>query len=65
MLGNALGFTVSTTGPKSQRSQRSFGIDLTGAQVEEAAFSGAPAAIAGYWLTFRGSAEKDATGAPL
>eukprot|EP00802_Teleaulax_amphioxeia_P020614 Tamp_20907.p1 GENE.Tamp_20907~~Tamp_20907.p1 ORF type:complete len:390 (+),score=54.34 Tamp_20907:47-1171(+) len=40
VLGNALGFTVSTLGPKSQRSHRSFGIDLTDAQVEEAAFSG-------------------------
>jgi hypothetical protein len=50
VLGNALGFTVSTLGPKSQRSHRSFGIDLTDAQVEEAAFSGAPMATAGCCL---------------
>ncbi len=50
VLGNALGFTVSTLGPQSQRSHRSFGIDLADAQVEEAAFSGAPTTTAGCCL---------------
>lgn len=50
VLGNVMGFTVSMLGHNSQRTSRSFGIDLTGAQVEEGLFSGAYLQNE-YWLT--------------
>lgn len=40
VLGNVLGFTVSSIGPNRQLASRSFGIDLTDIEVEEAFFSG-------------------------
>lgn len=40
VLGNVLGFTVSSIGPNRQHSSRSFGINLTDVEVEEASFQG-------------------------